>query len=103
MEYEGLYGLEGYVGTDDFKMGPPYQPHPQRNEAFQRFTLLIKDKQERERMNDLISEIPLAVTKEPVVRLRDLDIPAWQRNLGISDQQVKLMLAAHDRLRKEEA
>jgi len=101
LEYEREWGLEGYVGKSDFKIGEAYQPHPQRNEAFQRFILKITDEREREQMNKLVGEIPRAVAKEPIVNLRELDLSAWQSNLRISDRDLKQMLADHDRLRLE--
>ena len=103
LEHEREWGLEGYVGECDFMVGEPYQPHPQRNEAFQRFTHQITDKREIEGMNDLVSEIPLVVAKEPIVNLRELDITSWQHNLDISDMELEDMLAAHDHLRMESA
>jgi arylsulfatase A-like enzyme len=101
LDYEREWGLEGYVRESDFNVGEPYQPNPQRNEAFQRFLLKITDDVERDQMNELVSEIPQAVSKEPVVNLRELDINAWQRNLGVSDEELDGMLAGHDRLRTE--
>jgi arylsulfatase A-like enzyme len=101
LAYERQWGLKGYVRELGFKVGNPYQPHPQRNEAFQRFVLQITDEREKGEMNDLVNEIPLAVAKESIVNLGELDIPAWQRNLGISDQDVERMLTTHDRLRRE--
>lgn len=99
LDYERRNGLEGYVGEDDFKVGPEYQPHPQRNEAFQRFTLRITDPKEKEEMNSLVSEIPQAVAKEPVVNLKDLDIDAWQNNLKIPKSEVDRMLSLERKLK----
>jgi hypothetical protein len=101
LEYEREWGLQGYVGEDDFKIGEPYQPHPQRNEAFPRFPLKLTSETEKAEMNDLLSEIPLAIAKEPIVNLRDLDISSWQHNLNVSDKDLEDMLAAHDQLRTE--
>ena len=99
LEYEQKYGLEGYAGEDDFKVGPPYQPHPQRNEAYPRFPLKIMDKREKNQMNDNIDEIARAVAKETVVNLRDLDLAAWQKNLNIPDLDVNRLLATVEKLR----
>jgi arylsulfatase A-like enzyme len=96
LEYEREWGLEGYVGEDDFKIGEPYQPHPQRNEAFPRFPLKLTNETEKAHMNDFIDEVAMAVANEPIVNLRDLDLAAWQKNLGISDQDVKRLLALND-------
>jgi arylsulfatase A-like enzyme len=90
--YEQEWGLEGYVGESDLKAGEPYQPHPQRNEAFPRFPLKIMDEAERALMNDFIEEIAAVVADEPLVKLSDLDITTWQTNLGISDADVARLL-----------
>jgi len=92
IEYERAWGLEGYVGDDDLKIGEPYQPHPQRNEAYPRFPKKIIDQAERAQMNDFIEEIAAAVADEPLVQLSDLDVSAWQENLGISDADVARLL-----------
>jgi arylsulfatase len=94
--YERKYGLVGYTNPNDFKKAAPYEPHPQRNEAFQRFLLKITDEAERRQMNTLVDEIVTAVAKEPVVRLRELDVLAWQQNMGISDQELDRMLETDD-------
>ena len=92
LDYEREWGLEGYVHEDDFKVGAPYQPHPQRNEAYPRFPLMLTDESEKNEMNDFIDEIAAAVADEPIVRIKDLDIHAWQKNLNIADQDVRRLL-----------
>jgi len=94
--YEREWGLEGYTSGDDLKWGAPYTPHPQRNEAFPRFPSKITDPVERAQMNQFLDEVLAAVAKEPVVRLRDLDIAPWQRKGGFTDEQVRWLLEADD-------
>ena len=92
LEYERELGLKGYVGENDFKVGEPYSPHPQRNEAFPRFPLKSMNEAERSQMNGFIDEIAAVVSDEPIVQLADLDITAWQKNLGISPEDVARLL-----------
>jgi arylsulfatase len=96
LTYEQEHGLVGYTTRNDFKKGEPYEPHPQRNEAYQRFILKIMDEPERRQMNTLVDEIILAVKKEPVVRLRELDLESWRRNLEIPDDEFNRLLDAED-------
>lgn len=96
LEYEREWGLEGYVGENDFKIGEPYQPHPQRNEAFPRFPLKLTSETEKAQMNNFIDEIAAAVADEPLVCFKDLDITAWQKNLQISNEDVKRLLDMDD-------
>jgi arylsulfatase len=102
IEMERKYGLEGYVGVEDFIVGSPYKPYPQRNEAFPRFPIQIMDEKEKSLMNDNIDEIAWAVAKETVVNLHDLDLSSWQENLHISDEQVLRLLKTVEELRKVE-
>ncbi len=92
LEYEREWGLAGYVDANDLKVGEPYQPHPQRNEAYPRFPQKIMDPAERAEMTDFIDEIAAVVHDEPLVQLSDLDVAAWQENLGISDADVTRLL-----------
>jgi hypothetical protein len=92
LEYEQTWGLEGYTTGDDLKKGEPYIPHPQRNEAFPRFPAQIMDKAEKAQMNDLFDEVLQAVAKEPVVKLHELDLAAWQEKGGFSDETIKQLL-----------
>lgn len=101
LEYERKYGLEGYTKPDGFMIGPPYQPHPQRNEAFPRFPFKIMDEHGKQQMNDNIDEIAQAVAKETLVNLRDLDLEAWQSNLNVPDQEVHRLLATVEKLREK--
>jgi len=96
-EYEARWGLEGYVSDGELLAGPPYEPHPQRNEAFPRFPAQIMDPAEKTAMNDLFDEVLAAAAREPVVHLRDLDIAAWQAKGGFSDEQIEALLQADDR------
>ena len=99
LQYEKIWGLEGYTNDNGFKKGQPYTPHPQRNEAFPRFPARITDGVEKARMNDFFDEVLQAVAKEPVVKLRELDIAAWQEKGGFSDEAIKKFLE-EDNLRK---
>jgi arylsulfatase A-like enzyme len=101
IDIERTWGLKGYVDNGNFLVGPPYEPHPQRNQALPRFPAYIMDKAERTQMNDLFEEILAAVASEPVVRLRDLDVAAWQRNGGFSGEAVGQLLQRDDRRRGE--
>ena len=92
VEYETQYGLEGYVDENGLKVGEPYEPHPQRNEAFPRFPLKLKDKTEKTNLNTLYEEIELAIKDEPVVRLDELDMRAWQKNLNVPEDVVQQLL-----------
>lgn len=95
-EYEAEWGLEGYVRDGELLAGPPYEPHPQRNEAFPRFPDQIMDPNEKAGMNELFDEVLEAVAREPIVHLRDLDIVAWQAKGGFSDEQIVQLLASDD-------
>jgi arylsulfatase A-like enzyme len=95
-EYESQWGLEGYVNDDGLKQGAPYEPHPQRNEAFPRFPLMLTDDNEKEAMNGFVDEVAMAVAKEPVVKIRKLDYQAWQMNLGIPDAELERLLTMDD-------
>jgi arylsulfatase A-like enzyme len=96
VEYERVWGLEGYTCGGDLKRGAPYSPHPQRNEAFPRFPSKITDPLERSQMNRFLDEVLAVVAKEPVVRLRDLDIASWQQKAGLTDDEVRRLLEADD-------
>lgn len=96
VEHEARWGLAGYVQDGELLRGPPYEPHPQRNEAFPRFPGQIMDEKEREGMNDLLAEVLMAVAHEPVVKLRELDIGAWQAKGGFTDDQIAAFLACDD-------
>jgi len=96
LQYEKKQGLEGYTNEDDFKRGAPFTPHPQRNKAFPRFPGNIMDGAVKAGMNDLFDEILAAVAKEPMVKLRELDIAAWQRAGGFSDDAIKELLERDD-------
>ncbi len=52
----------------------------------------MEDETERAQMNDFIDEIAAAVADEPLVQISDLDVAAWQVNLGISDADVTRLL-----------
>ena len=54
------------------------------------------DGDEKAGMNELFDEVLEAVAAEPVVRLRELDIAAWQAKGGFSDEQIEQLLAADD-------
>ncbi len=92
IQYEREYGLEGYVDEDDLKVGEPYIPHPQRNEAFPRFPLKLTGEVEKSQINTLYDEILDAIAKEPIVKLDELDLAAWQQNLNVPDEVVQAML-----------
>jgi arylsulfatase A-like enzyme len=97
LSYEQTIGLEGYTTGDEFKKGEPYLSHPQRNEAFPRFPAKLTDPAEAAAMNDFLDEVTMAVAKEPVVKLRDLDIAAWQAKGGFSEKEIRQILEADDR------
>ena len=97
--YEQTFGLEGYATGSDFKRGEPYIPHPQRNEAFPRFPDKLTDPAEAAAMNDFLDEVAQAVAQEPVVKLRDLDIAAWQVKGGFSDEEIRRLLQVNDQRR----
>ena len=86
---------------ENFLSGPPYEPHPQRNEAFPKFPVQIMDPAERAQMNSVFEEVLQAVANEPVVRLRELDIAAWQAKGDFSDEQIEQLLQADDRKQGE--
>jgi hypothetical protein len=48
-------------------------------------------------MNQFLDEVLAVVAKEPVVRLRDLDIAPWQRKGSFTDDQIRWLLEADDR------
>ncbi len=95
-EHEQQWGLPGYVADGELLSGPPYVPHPQRNEAFPRFPSQIMEPAERASMNELFDEILAAVANEPIVRLRELDVAAWQANGDFGDSEIVALLARDD-------
>jgi arylsulfatase len=106
VEYEEKYGLEGYVDDNGLKVGDPYQPHPQRNEAFPRFPLKLTDDHEKASIQTLYEEIQIAIKDEPVVKLAELDMKAWQKNLNVPNDTVQHLLEhdmkRHQKLSSEE-
>lgn len=100
VEYEGKYGLEGYVDEDGLKVGEPYEPHPQRNEAFPRFPLKLTDEAEKASIQTLYEEIQIAIKDEPIVKLAELDMTAWQKNLNVPNDTVQQLLE-HDKQRHQ--
>ena len=102
VEYEAAWGLEGYVHGGTLLAGPHYEPHPQRNEAFPRFPDQIMDAHERAATNSLFDEVLEAVAAEPAVRLRDLDVAAWQAKGGFTDAQIEELLARDDQKHLQE-
>jgi hypothetical protein len=48
-------------------------------------------------MNDFLDEVTMAVAREPVVKLRDLDVAAWQAKGGFSEKEIRQLLEADDR------
>ena len=92
VEYEEKYGLEGYVENKKLKVGEAYEPHPQRNEAFPRFPLKLTDEDEKASINTLYDEIEIAIKDEPLVKLADLDMKAWQKNLNVPADVVQGLL-----------
>jgi arylsulfatase len=93
IEYEKELGLEGYIDGGDLKVGEPYQPFPQRNEAFPRYPLKLTDEDEKAQLNTLHDEILAAIAPEPLVKLSELDMKAWQEKLKIPQEIVDYMLA----------
>lgn len=100
VEYEEKYGLEGYVDEDGLKVGEPYEPHPQRNEAFPRFPLKLIDEAEKATIQTLYEEIQIAIKDEPIVKLAELDMTAWQKNLNVPNDTVQQLLE-HDKQRHQ--
>ena len=47
-------------------------------------------------MNTLFDEVLSAVADEPVVKLRELDVSAWQAKGGITDADIESPLARDD-------
>ena len=101
VEYESRWGLEGYVHDGELLAGPPYEPHPQRNEAFPRFGEQIMDAEEKAGMKPIFDEVLAAVANEPIVKLRELDIGAWQAKGGFTDGAIGLLLAEDERKSKK--
>jgi arylsulfatase A-like enzyme len=95
--YEQTYGLKGYTKEFDFKKGEPYIPQPQRNEAFPRFPDKLTKPAEIGAMNDYLDEVIQAVAKEPVVKLRELDIRPFQEKGDFSDDEIEQLLKTDNR------
>lgn len=100
VKYEEKFGLEGYVDENGLKVGEPYQPHPQRNEAFPRFPLKLTDENEKASIQTLYEEIQIAIKDEPIVKLAELDMQAWQKNLNVPNDTVQQLLE-HDKQRHQ--
>lgn len=92
IEYERQFGLEGYVDGNDLMQQDPYVSRPYRNKAFPKFPDRITDAVEKEQMSDFFDEVLAAIEREPVVKLAELDLKAWQKNGNIPVEIIQKML-----------
>ncbi len=96
---EKHWGLSGCIQNGDFLRLEKFQPKPYRNRAFPLFYEKLTDPQEKVAMNDFFDEVAEAIRKESVVKLEELDLPAWQKNGNFSDEQIQKLLEKEHALR----
>ncbi|MCD6123449.1 MAG: sulfatase-like hydrolase/transferase [Spirochaetales bacterium] len=100
IEYEKKWGLEGYIVGGDFVKLESYKPRPSRNKAFPIFPDMIMDEKEKAEMNKFFDEVLMAIEKEPVVKLKELDLHAWQKNGHFTDEQIRNLLEAEKKMKR---
>jgi arylsulfatase A-like enzyme len=98
-KWENRWGLEGYVKDGELVKLPPYEQRPYRNRALPVFQEKIMDSQEKRAMNNIFDEILMAIEKEPIVNLKDLDLDAWKKNGNFSEEQMKNLLQKEAEMR----
>lgn len=91
IRYEKEFGLPGYVIDDELIRMEPYKPNPYRNSAFPVFPLTINE-DERIKMNDFYDEVIMAVEKEEVVKLDELDLDTWKKQPRIPSGNISKVL-----------
>jgi arylsulfatase A-like enzyme len=89
---EEKFGLEGYVEDGDFKKMPPYEPNYYRETNFPKFPKEIVRNGEREALISILDEILLAIQKEPIVQLDELDLNTFQKYGGFTDEEIHSLI-----------
>jgi len=92
IQYEKKYGLEGYVKENDFIKLEPYNPDICRENLFPVFPEYIMNEDEKKQINNFFDELILAIEKEPMVNLSELDIKTWQKNNNIEEKIINKLL-----------
>jgi len=91
-ETEKRWGMPGCVKQEDLVKLEQFVPEPYRNKAFPLFAEKLTDPTEKEMMNSHMDEVLSVTASEPVVSLEDLDLTAWKKNGGYTDEQIEGML-----------
>ncbi|MDZ4200357.1 MAG: sulfatase-like hydrolase/transferase, partial [Kiritimatiellia bacterium] len=94
LEHESVWGLQNNVEQGDFLRFPPLpEKRGPQNSQFPVFQNNLSDPAERAALNDIGEETIAAVRNEPLVRLHEMDLDAWQKN-GAPESTI-------ERIRKE--
>ena len=92
IDMEEKYGLEGYIENGDFKTMHPYEPIFYRETNFPKFPNEIVREGEKEELISILDEILLAIKKEPIVKLEELDLKTFQKYGGFTDEELKALI-----------
>ncbi len=98
---EEKFGLEGYVENSDFKKMPPYEPIYYRETNFPKFPKEIVRNGEKEALLSILDEILLAIQKEPIVQLDELDLDTFQKYGGFTDEEIRSLIERSKKNRKQ--
>ncbi|GAA0179898.1 arylsulfatase [Clostridium sediminicola] len=89
VQYEKEQWKAEYIVNDDFIVLDDYKAVATRNKAFPVFGKNIKNKSDKENLNDFIDEVIRAVEGEDLVKFEDLDYKAWQKNGNFSEEDLE--------------
>ena len=92
VDIEAVYGLEGYIQKGDFIELEPYKPSPYREMNFPLYPKHLTRQTEIEFLNSMEDEILVAIAKEQVVKLENLDLETFKTKSGFQDSQISKML-----------
>lgn len=92
IDMEEKFGLEGYIEDGDFKKMSPYNPIYYRETNFPKFPKELVKKGEKEELISILDEILLAIKKEPIVKLEELDLDTFQKYGGFSDEEISALV-----------
>jgi arylsulfatase A-like enzyme len=87
VEYEKQWGLDGYVVNDEFIKLEKCSPMKVREANFPIFASNLCDEEKMQKI-DMIEEIRRAIENEPIVNLKELDIPYFKQIGKFSDRDI---------------
>jgi arylsulfatase A-like enzyme len=100
-EYEGRFGLAGYVKDGALIRLPRYEAHPYYETCIQPFALNLPEA-EANLMNQTDDEILAAIRNEPLVRLRSNDNAEILRAIGFSEERIEALFRRAEEQRREQ-